>query len=87
MNTENFQQALQNEIDISSKNPQQKIVTVNNVTLTQVSFNQIAHGVDPLFYMNYDFLGPQTFQVRVPLENLYWDFATFFDKYLGDLFN
>ena len=82
---------LQNEINVLNKNNttlKSNIVTVSNVTLTQVSCNNVAHGMDPLFYMEYTFMGANNnFKIGVPLENLYLDFAHFFDKYLANLFN
>jgi len=89
INTSDFQYHLQKELDLMNENsPDRKIVSVNDVNVTEFTMWNYAHGKPTKFHMNYDFLGGNhDAHIDVPLLGLYGDFHDFFINYLESLFD
>jgi len=63
-----------------------ELVSVKNVTITQFSMEHFARQNNPIFTMEYEFLGHHKFQTPVPIFHWYKDFENFFHVFLKALF-
>jgi len=63
------------------------IVSIHNVSITGFSMDHFATQNDPVFIMDYSFLGRHTFKATVPLFHWFKEFENFFDFFLKNLFH
>lgn len=64
----------------------QGIISVHNVSMSGLSTANLGVGTNPVFDMDYDFLGHHHFSIGLPLLEFYGGFHDFYLKYLEHLF-